>query len=140
MGKCGDVLALSAIAKISEALVTIPLICCTVKKVDEVVRNPHLVTQDQFSLVSEKASGILEGNFTINIKLFLQTFTNVELLRQNWIVSLGTSPRREPKFSDLVSYTLPRRHTLFLIQVYIEGNKRRNGAISLLFTLYLYFT
>jgi hypothetical protein len=43
----------------------------TVKRVDEVVRHPHLVTQDQFSLVSEKVFGIPEEIFTINIELFL---------------------------------------------------------------------
>jgi hypothetical protein len=42
----------------------------TVKKFDEVVRHPHLATQDQFSLVSEKDSGIPEDNFIINIELF----------------------------------------------------------------------
>ena len=41
-----------------------------VKKVDEVVRHQHLVTQDQFCLVLEKIFGIPEDNFTINIKLF----------------------------------------------------------------------
>jgi hypothetical protein len=53
----------------------------TVKRVDEVVRHPHLVTQDQFTQVSKKVSDIPEENFTINIELFRQTFTNVELLR-----------------------------------------------------------
>ncbi len=43
------------------------VIMYTVKKVDELVRHPHLVTQDQFSLVSEKVSGIPEDNLTINI-------------------------------------------------------------------------
>jgi hypothetical protein len=76
----------------------------TVKKVDEVVRHPHLVTQDQFSLVSEKFSGIPEGNFTINIELFRQTFTNVELLRQNWIVSKVTSHFR---YSTTAPRSLP---------------------------------
>jgi hypothetical protein len=42
----------------------------TVKKVDEVVRHLHLVTQDQFSLVSEIFLGIPEDNYTINIELF----------------------------------------------------------------------
>jgi hypothetical protein len=42
----------------------------TVKKFDEVVRHLHLVTQDQFSLVSKKVFGIPADNFTINIKLF----------------------------------------------------------------------
>jgi crotonobetainyl-CoA:carnitine CoA-transferase CaiB-like acyl-CoA transferase len=42
----------------------------TVKKSDEVVRHPHLVTQDQFRQVSKKDSDIPEENFTINIELF----------------------------------------------------------------------
>ncbi len=62
---------------------------CTVKRVDEVVRHPHLVTQDQNTQASNKVSDIPEENFTINIELFRQTFT------------------------------LPRRHALFLIKVYI---------------------
>ncbi len=55
----------------------------TVKRVDEVVRHPHLVTQDQFTQVSKKVSDIPEENFTINIEFFQQTFTNVELLQQS---------------------------------------------------------
>jgi len=86
----------------------------TVKRVDEVVRHPHLVTQDQFTQVSKKVSDIPAENFTINIELFLQTFTNVELVRQNWIVSKATSPGHETRFSDLLSDALPLRHTLFL--------------------------
>ncbi len=42
----------------------------TVKKFDEVVRHLHLVTQDQFTLVSEKVFSIPEENFTKNIELF----------------------------------------------------------------------
>jgi hypothetical protein len=42
----------------------------TVKRVDEVVRHPHLVTQDQFTQVSKKVSDIPEENFSINIELF----------------------------------------------------------------------
>jgi hypothetical protein len=42
----------------------------TVKRVDEVVQHPHLVTQDQFTQVSKKVSDIPKENFTINIKLF----------------------------------------------------------------------
>ncbi len=57
----------------------------TVKKFDEVVRHLHLVTQDQFSLVSKKDSGIHEDNCNINIEDFRQTFTNVELLRYKHI-------------------------------------------------------
>jgi hypothetical protein len=52
----------------------------TVKKFDEVVQHLHLVTQDQFSLVSEKDSGIPEDNFKINIDLFRLTISSVELL------------------------------------------------------------
>ncbi len=48
----------------------------TVKRVDEVVPYPHLVTQDQFTQVSKKVSDIPEENFTINIKLF-QNFSQV---------------------------------------------------------------
>ena len=58
----------------------------TVKRVDEVVRHQHLVTQDQFTQVSKKVSDIPVENFTINIELFRQNFSNVELLRQKWIV------------------------------------------------------
>jgi hypothetical protein len=42
----------------------------TVKRVDEVVRHPHLVTQDQNTQVSNKVFDIPEENFTINIELF----------------------------------------------------------------------
>ena len=59
----------------------------TVKTVDEVVRHPHLVTQDQFTQVSKKVFDIPAEDFTINIELFLHSFTNVELVRQNWFVS-----------------------------------------------------
>jgi hypothetical protein len=67
----------------------------TVKRDDEVVRHPHRLTQDLFSLVSEKVSFIPEDNFTTIIELFGQTFTNVELLRQSWIVSKVTPPGSE---------------------------------------------
>jgi hypothetical protein len=43
---------------------------CTVKRVDEVVRHPHLVTQDQNTQVSNKFFDIPVENFTINIELF----------------------------------------------------------------------
>jgi hypothetical protein len=46
----------------------------TVKRVDEVVRHPHLVTQDQFTQVSKKVSDIPVENYTINIELFRQNF------------------------------------------------------------------
>jgi hypothetical protein len=68
----------------------------TVKRLDEVVRHPHLVTQDQFTQVSKKVSDIPAENFTINIELFRQTFTNVELLRHSWKVSKAALPGREP--------------------------------------------
>jgi hypothetical protein len=76
------------------------LIYYTVKKVDEVARHPHLVAQDQFTQLSKKVSDIPEENFTKNIEVFRQTFTNVELLRQMLNVSKLTSPGREPWFSD----------------------------------------
>ena len=42
------------------------------EKVDKLVQHPHRVTQDQFSLVSEKEndSGIPEDNLHINMELF----------------------------------------------------------------------
>ncbi len=73
------------------------------------------MTQDQFTQVSKKVFDIPAEDFTINIELFLQTFTNVELVRQNWFVSKATSPGREPRISDLLSSALPLRHTLFLM-------------------------
>jgi hypothetical protein len=42
----------------------------TVKRVDEVVPHPHLVTQDQNTQVSNKFFHIPVENFTINIELF----------------------------------------------------------------------
>jgi hypothetical protein len=48
----------------------------TVKRVDEVVRHPHLVTQDQNTQVSNKVSDISEENFTKNIEL-LRHFSQV---------------------------------------------------------------
>jgi hypothetical protein len=90
------------------------------KKVDEVVRHLHLVTQDQFSLASENVSGIPGDNFTINIELFRQTSTDVELLSQSWIVSKVTLPEGEPISSGLQSDSLPLRHTLFLNLMYTE--------------------
>ncbi len=86
----------------------------TVKRVDEVVRHPHVVTQDQFTQVSKKVFDIPAEDFTINIDLFLHTFTNVELVRQNWFVSKATSPGCEPRYSVLLSDALPLRPTLFL--------------------------
>jgi hypothetical protein len=85
----------------------------TVTKFDEVVRHPHLVTQDQFSLVWLKDSGIPEDNFIINSELFRQTFTNVELLQQKPNISKLTPPGREPTPSDLHSNALPLLHIFF---------------------------
>jgi hypothetical protein len=48
----------------------------TVKRVDKVVRHPHLVTQDQNTQVLNKVSDISEENFTINIEL-LRHFSQV---------------------------------------------------------------
>ncbi len=47
-----------------------PGLIYTVKRVDEVVRHPHLVTQDQNTQVSNKVFDIPEENFTLNIELF----------------------------------------------------------------------
>jgi hypothetical protein len=64
--------------------------------------------------VSKKVFDIPAEDFTINIELFLHSFLNVELVRQNWFVPKATSPGRKPRFSDLLSDALPLRHTLFL--------------------------
>jgi hypothetical protein len=88
----------------------------TVKKFDKVVRHLHLVTQDQFSLVSEKGSGIPEDNFIKNIKLFRQNFTSVELLQQMLNFSKLTPLGREPPSTGFHSNTLPLSHIRFLAQ------------------------
>jgi hypothetical protein len=81
------------------------------------------VTQDQFSLVSEKDSGIPEDNFIINIELFQQTFTNVELLRQRLNISKLSPPGPDPTLSDLHSNALPLRHIFFLCEASPPGKK-----------------
>jgi hypothetical protein len=80
--------------KLTGSLLAVELSCYTVKRLDEVVRHPHLVTQDQFTQVSKKVSDIPAENFTINIELFRQTFANVELLRHSWKVSKAALPGR----------------------------------------------
>jgi hypothetical protein len=60
----------------------------TVKRVDEVVRHLHLVTQDQFTQVSKKVSNIPEENFTINIELFRHFSQVIELVRCDYISHL----------------------------------------------------
>ncbi len=74
--KCGEVYKY---LRLSSKSFLIYNFAYTVKRVDEVVRHPHLVTQDQFTQVSKK--DIPEENFTINIELFRQNVTCVELLR-----------------------------------------------------------
>ncbi len=102
----------------------------TVKRVDEVVRHPHLVTQDQFTQVS-KVSDIPAENFTINIELFRQTFTNVELLRQSWKVSKAALLGREPRFSGLQSDTLPLRHTSICLPLKVLANINKKKVQTL---------
>jgi hypothetical protein len=95
---------------------------CTVKRVDEVVRHPHLVTQDQFTQVSKKVSDIPEENFTINIELFRQSFSNVGLLRQKWMVWKVTSPGARTyvvRFTFQYSTTAP--HLLPYLRVQIQN-------------------
>ncbi len=63
----------------------------TVKRVDEVVRHPHLVTQDQKTQVSNKFFDIPIENFTINIELFrhfsqvLNQFAMITFPTQNFL-------------------------------------------------------
>ncbi len=102
----------------------------TVKRVDKVVRHPHLVTQDQFTQVSKKVSNIPEEDFTKNIELFWQPFTNVELLRQSWKVSKLTPPGREPSPSDLHSNALPLCHILFSCKSFSSSETDKSGVGS----------
>ncbi len=55
--------------KLSASWTVFRLIHC-IKRVDEVVRHPHLVTQDQKTQVSNKFFDIPVENFTIKIELF----------------------------------------------------------------------
>jgi hypothetical protein len=57
----------------------------TVKRVDEVVRHPHLVTQDQNTQVSNKVSDIHVENSIINIELFQHFSQVIELVRYDYI-------------------------------------------------------
>ncbi len=57
----------------------------TVKRVDEVVRHWHLVTQDQFTQVSKKVSDIPKEYFTIKYRTFPAFFTSAELVRYDYI-------------------------------------------------------
>ncbi len=52
---------------LSLVMMTPAIIRYTVKRVDEVVRHRHLVTQDQNTQVSKKIFDIPTENFTINI-------------------------------------------------------------------------
>jgi hypothetical protein len=78
----------------------------TVKKFDEVARHPHLVTQDQFSLVSKKDFGIPEDNFSKTIEVFRQTSTNSSTM----VECLKT----DAPSSDKHSTALPLRHTYLI--------------------------
>ncbi len=63
---------LSTIVKgtVAKEIVFLPRCLYTVKRVDEVVWHPHLVTQDQNTQVSNKVSDIAKENFTITSELF----------------------------------------------------------------------
>ena len=61
------------------------LIAYTVKRVDEVVRHPHLVTQDQNTQVSNKVSDIHVENSITNIELFRQFSQVIEQVRYDYI-------------------------------------------------------
>ncbi len=107
----------------------------TVKRVDEVVRHPHLVTQDQNTQVSNKVSDIHVENSIINIELFLHFSQVIELVRYDYIshveliVCKCRTSSTELEFfkssmhrlgsnlqsSHPQSCTLPLRHTFFLV-------------------------
>ncbi|MFN9979626.1 MAG: hypothetical protein ACK53Y_06925, partial [bacterium] len=107
----------------------------TVKRVDEVVRHPHLVTQDQNTQVSNKVSDIHVENSIINIKLFRNFSQVIELVRYDYISHVelivckcrtssteleffkSSMPRLGSNLqsSHPQSCTLPLRHTFFLV-------------------------
>ncbi len=76
----------------------------TVKKVDGKVRHPERSkrTTVHNSRVTNKFSDFPVENFTINIELFRQIFTNVKLLRPSRNVSKAAPPDLEP-----ASFTFP---------------------------------
>ncbi len=88
---------------------------CTVKRVDEVVRHPHLVTQDQFRQVSKKVSDIPEENFTLNIELIVYkcrtSSTEFEFFKSSTTCGLEPSNLQS---SRPQSSTLPLRHTFLM--------------------------
>jgi hypothetical protein len=117
----------------------------TVKRVDEVVRHPHLVTQDQFTQEMKKVSDIPEKKFYYKYRTFPTFFTSVELVRYDYISHVellmiavklivykcrtssvemdclkSNIPGHEPMSSGLHTSTLPLRHTFLLIQEYTE--------------------
>ncbi len=61
------------------------LSCNIFKRVDEVVRHPHLVTQDQFTQVLNKVSDIHGENSIINIELFRHFSQVIELVHYYYI-------------------------------------------------------
>jgi hypothetical protein len=75
---------------------------CTVK-VNGKARHPERMTQVQNIRVSKKVIGIPDKNFTTNIELFRQTFTDVVLLQR---AKNGKNPRKQPK-SLRIFYCLP---------------------------------
>jgi hypothetical protein len=107
----------------------------TVKRVDEVVRHLHLVTQDQNTQVSNKVSDIREENSIINIELFRHFSQVIELVRYDYISHIElivckcrTSSTELEFFKSSMhrlgsnlqsshpqSCTLPLRHTFFLV-------------------------
>jgi hypothetical protein len=114
----------------------------TVKRVDKVVWHQHLVTQDQFTQVSSKiVSDIPAEDFTINIQLFLQTFTNVEFVRQNWISQkwhyLGANLDYQIYFPMLYHCATPS--SLFKSTLKDIKDAAELHLYSLLFTLYSLF-
>ncbi len=109
-----------------------PPITRTVKRVDEVVRHPHLVTQDQFTQVSKKVSDIPEENFTINIELFRHfsqmsnLFDRAGKFQKQYYRGANLRP------TGLQSATLPLRHTflstVFTITLFLAHTYKKMPA------------
>ncbi len=92
----------------------------TVKRVDEVVRHRHLVTQDQNTQVSKKVFDIPTENFTINIELFRHFSQVSNFFDRGWIFQeQHASPGLELAiFTSTIFYSTTAPHFLPCLKVH----------------------
>ncbi len=79
-----------------------------------------------FAINAMLTSNILDDNY----QSYSNFLTNVELLRQSWIVSKVPTSGNDPQFLEIHSTTLPLRHTLIVNYVYTESNLRHLFSLS----------